>query len=79
MWSLRCSPVPQGGGFRVDKHDKRDIGVTVKMSKADLEQFQKTAQTLWPGLILTRSTMLLSLARLGVQHVQAGEKTRKSS
>ncbi|HEX8802013.1 MAG TPA: hypothetical protein VF772_25545 [Terriglobales bacterium] len=43
--------------------DKRYITATVKLSKADLELLEKTAQEVWPGAIMTRSTMLLSLAK----------------
>lgn len=55
--------------------DKRDITVTVKLSKADLELLEKTAKRLWPGAIMTRSTMLLSLAKLAIKE---GEKPKKS-
>lgn len=59
----------------VYKREMRDIAVTVEMSKADLTVLEQAAARLWRGAILTRSSMLLSLAKLGAQH---GGMTKKS-
>lgn len=47
--------------------DKRDVAITIKISKADLAQLEHTAKRLWPDAIISRSSMVLSLAKLGAR------------
>jgi len=47
---------------------KRTTSVTVKMSEEDLKQLLKAAETIWPKAILTRSSVVLGLARIGAEH-----------
>ena len=44
---------------------KRTTSVTVKMSAEDYELLEKAAETLWPGAVLSRSSIVLGLARMG--------------
>jgi hypothetical protein len=48
---------------------KRTLSVTVKMSEDDLGQLMKAAAKIWPGAILTRSGIVLALAKMGVEKV----------
>jgi hypothetical protein len=54
---------------------KRTASVTVKMSDEDLKQMLKAAETIWPKAILTRSSVVLGLAKIGAEH--ALSQTRK--
>ena len=53
---------------------KRDVQVGTRISAGDLKLLQKAAKILWPGLELTSSTLLVSLARLKAEEVLKGEK-----
>lgn len=46
---------------------KRSISVTVKMTEQDVKMLEKAAAAIWPGAILTRSSIVLGLARLGAE------------
>lgn len=46
---------------------KRDLSVTVKMSKEDMELLNKAAHVLWPDAMMSHSSMVLSLAKLGAR------------
>lgn len=39
--------------------------MTVKMSAEDYAHLQKAAEAIWPGAVLTRSSIVLGLARMG--------------
>jgi hypothetical protein len=49
---------------------KRTLSVTVKMSEEDLAALMKAAARIWPGAILTRSGIVLALAKIGADKVQ---------
>jgi len=40
------------------------ISVTVKMSESDWDQLARAAQIMWPGAPITKSSLLLTLAKL---------------
>jgi uncharacterized protein (DUF1778 family) len=42
---------------------KRTLQINVRMSNEDLALLQKAAGVLWPGVELTTSTIVLSLAK----------------
>lgn len=48
---------------------KRTTSVTVKMSAEDYAQLEKAANAIWPGAVLTRSSIVLGLARMGADTV----------
>jgi hypothetical protein len=51
------------------KSGKRDIQVGVKMSADDFAELKRAADVLWPGAILTNSSVILGLAKLKVSDV----------
>jgi hypothetical protein len=48
---------------------KRTLSVTVKMSEEDLATLMKAAAKIWAGAILTRSGIVLALAKIGAEKV----------
>ena len=48
---------------------KRDLQVSVKISKEDLALLRKACDTLWPGAPLTNSTLLLVLAKQRAEEI----------
>jgi hypothetical protein len=48
---------------------KRTLSVTVKMSEEDLAHLMKAAAKKWEGAILTRSGIVLALAKMGADGV----------
>lgn len=48
---------------------ERTTSVTVKMSADDLALLQKAADTIWPKAVLTRSSIVLGLARMAAEAV----------
>jgi hypothetical protein len=42
---------------------KRTTSVTVKMTSEDFDLLQKAASAIWPGALLTKSSIVLGLAR----------------
>jgi hypothetical protein len=55
---------------------KRDVSITVKMSVEDQELFNKAAATAWPGAPVTKSSIILGLARMGAEAVLKGAKKK---
>jgi len=55
---------------------KRTTSVTVKMSAEDYTLLTKAAGAIWPGALLTRSSIVLGLAKIGAE---AALKRTKSS
>jgi hypothetical protein len=49
--------------------EKRTTTVTVKMTAEDFALFTKAADHIWPKAILTRSSIVLGLARMGAESV----------
>jgi len=48
---------------------KRTLSVTVKMSEEDLATLMRAAGKAWSGAILTRSGIVLGLAKIGAASV----------
>ena len=55
---------------------KRTTSVTVKMSAEDYALLQKAADAYWPGAVLTRSSIVLGLARIGAETVLKESRKR---
>lgn len=56
--------------------EKRTTTVTVKMTADDFALFTKAADHIWPKAILTRSSIVLGLARIGAESVLPESKAR---
>ena len=50
---------------------KRSIQVGVRVSDVDLRLIQKAAETLWPGMPITNSTLLMTLAKQRAEEILA--------
>jgi hypothetical protein len=48
---------------------KRTVQVNVKMSAEDFETLQAAADKLWPDAILSRSGIILGLARMAAKNI----------
>lgn len=58
---------------------KRTVQVNVKMSVEDFELLKKAADALWPNAVLTNSSIVLGLAKLGSgQARHAGNRQPKA-
>lgn len=57
--------------------EKRSEMVSVRLTPTDLETFQQAADILWPGAILSRSGILLGLARMMAEKVTTQHKTEE--
>jgi hypothetical protein len=55
---------------------KRTTSVTVKMTAEDFALLQKAANSVWPGAVLTQSSIVLGLARIGAEAVLKGAKKK---
>jgi uncharacterized protein (DUF1778 family) len=55
---------------------KRTTSVTVKMTAEDYALLQKAADTIWPKAVLTRSSVVLGLARIGAESVLKNPKRK---
>jgi hypothetical protein len=53
---------------------KPTTSVTVKMTDEDLKQLLKAAEAIWPKAILTRSSVVLGLAKIGAEHALSTER-----
>lgn len=53
---------------------KRSTSVTLKMTADDYEKLKKAAAVLWPKALLTKSSMILSLALIAAEDVLKGKK-----
>jgi hypothetical protein len=49
--------------------EKRSISATIKLSAADWELLQKAADHVWPKALLTRSSIILGMAKIGAESV----------
>jgi hypothetical protein len=56
---------------RLAVNHKRNVSVNVHLSEKDLQEFESAAKKLWPGAIVSRSSLLLSFARLGLEVARA--------
>ena len=57
---------------------KRDTAVSVKMTADDLKLFQRAADELWPKAVLTKSGIVLGLARIGAESILKDKRVRKT-
>jgi hypothetical protein len=48
---------------------KRSLSVSIKMSEDDLALLTKAADHIWPKAVLSRSAIVLGLARIGAESV----------
>jgi hypothetical protein len=53
---------------------KRSLSVSIKMSEEDLALFMKAAGQIWPKAVLSRSGIILGLARIGAESVVSHPK-----
>ena len=53
----------------IDRMGKRTTSVTVKMTAEDFALLAKAADHIWPKAVLTRSSIVLGLARIGAETV----------
>lgn len=57
--------------------EKRTISIGVKMTPEDWSLLAKAAERIWPGAMLTRSSILLSLAKRGADSGLLGKSGKK--
>jgi len=57
---------------------KRTTSVTVKMSAEDYTLLTKAAEAIWPGALLTRSSIVLGLAKIGAETALKRTKPSKA-
>jgi hypothetical protein len=62
-------PKPQEAPSRIERLGKRTTSITVKMSAEDYALLQKAAGALWPGALLSNSSIVLGLGRMGADAV----------
>jgi hypothetical protein len=55
---------------------KRSLSVSIKMSEEDLALFTKAADHIWPKAVLSRSAIVLGLARIGAESVLPSQPRR---
>jgi hypothetical protein len=53
---------------------KRIISISVKATAEDAALFKRAAAALWPNAPITRSSYVLTLARMGAEHALRGKK-----
>ena len=61
-------------GTMVSIMSKRSTSVTLKMTADDYEKLTRAAAVLWPKALLTKSSMILSLALIAAEDVLKGKK-----
>jgi len=61
----------------MNSKEKRTVSVGVKMSPEDWSLLAKSAERIWPGAMLTRSSILLSLAKRGADNAAPGKSGKK--
>ncbi len=57
---------------------KRTVSIGVKMTPEDWALLAKSAERIWPGAMLSRSSILVSLAKLGAGSATARKSGKKS-
>lgn len=55
---------------------KRTVSITAKMTAEDYAHLTKAAEAIWPGALLTKSSIVLGLAKLGADTVLKGGKKK---
>jgi hypothetical protein len=54
--------------------ERKTVSVTVKMTPTDLRKFIEGAAVIWPGALISRSNIILSLAHMGLQRSLSRKK-----
>lgn len=57
---------------------KRTLSISVRMSTEDMKLFQNAADVIWPKAPLTRSSIVLGLARIVSETVLKDHKSGKA-
>jgi hypothetical protein len=70
---LEKKSTPSDDGF-MTLTQKRSLSVSIKMSEDDLSLLKKAADHIWPKAVLTRSAIVLGLARIGAENALAKKK-----
>ena len=60
---------PSTSQKRIECRGKRTTSITVKMTAEDYALLEKAADALWPGALLSRSSIVLGLGRMGADAV----------
>jgi len=53
---------------------KRTLQINVKMTTQDFADLQKAAEFIWPGAVLTKSGIVLGLAKIGAREALKRKK-----
>ena len=56
---------------------KRIVQINVKMSEEDFALLKRAASAYWPDAVLTNSSIVLGLARIGAKTVLSKSKNKK--
>jgi uncharacterized protein (DUF1778 family) len=56
---------------------KRSLSVSIKMSEDDLALLTKAADQVWPKALLSRSSIVLGLARIGAESVLSKTQAKR--
>jgi hypothetical protein len=56
---------------------KRSLSVSIKMSEEDLALLTKAADHIWPKALLSRSSIVLGLARIGAESVLSKTQAKR--
>jgi hypothetical protein len=56
--------------------EKRDKQVGVKLNDHDLKRLRKAGAVLWPGITVSSSTLILTLARQRAEEVLRAKRTK---
>lgn len=55
---------------------KRTVSATLKMTEEDDALLTRAAESIWPGAILTKSSIVLGLAKIGAESILKGGKKK---
>jgi hypothetical protein len=56
----------------------RSVSVTVKMTEEDYELLERAASAIWPRAVLTKSNLVLGLAKIGAEDTVAKLPKKRS-
>jgi len=58
----------------MQSNPKRTVQINVKMTAQDFATLQKAANALWPDAVLTKSGIVLGLAKIGAREAMKKKK-----